>query len=74
MQVDFSRQRATLQRQGRRKRVAYGTLAALLAVAASLTFSIALDLQDAGWTDAWTGVGHAYMLFGSQEGGSPRQG
>ena len=74
MQVDFSRQRASSERQGRRKRAAYGTLAALLAAAVSLMFSIALELQDAGWTDAWTGVGHAYLLFGSQQSDSPRQG
>jgi len=72
MQVDFSRQPAS--RQSRRKRIADGTLAALLAGAVSLMFSFALGLQDASWTDAWTGVGQAYILFGSHESGRPRQG
>jgi len=74
MQVDFSGQQASSQRHNRRKRVAYATLAALLAGAVSLMFSFAMGLQDAGWTEAWTGVGHAYTLFSSQQSGSPRHG
>ena len=74
MQVDFSGQRASSQRQSRRKRVAYATLASLLAGAVSLVFSFAMGLQDAGWVEAWTGVGHAYTLFSWQESGIPRHG
>ena len=74
MQVDFSGQLASSQRHSRRKRVAHATLAALLAGAVSLMFSFAMGLQDAGWTEAWTGVGHAYTLFSSQQSGSPRHG
>ena len=74
MQVDFSGQQARSQRHSRRKRVAHATLAALLAGAVSLMFSFAMGLQDAGWTEAWTGVGHAYTLFSSQQSGSPRHG
>lgn len=71
MQVDFSGQQAS-SRHSRRKRVAHATLAAMLAGAVSLIFSFAMGLQDAGWTEAWTGVGHAYTLFGSSESGRPR--
>lgn len=72
MQVDFSGQQASSQRHSRRKRVAHATLAAMLAGAVSLIFSFAMGLQDAGWTEAWTGVGHAYTLFGSPESSRPR--
>ena len=74
MQVDFSGQRASSQRQSWRKRVAYATLASLLAGAVSLLFSFAMGLQDAGWAEAWTGVGHAYTLFSSQQARSPHRG
>ena len=74
MQVDLSGQRAGSERQSRRKRVAYAAVASLLAGAVSLMFSFAMGLQDARWAEAWTGVGHAYTLFSSQESGSHRRG
>jgi hypothetical protein len=72
MQVDFSGQQASAQQHSRRKRVAHAALAAMLAGAVSLIFSFAMGLQDAGWNAAWTGVGHAYTLFGSPESGGQR--
>ena len=74
MQVDFSVQRASSKRQSRRKRVAYAAVASLLAGAVSLMFSFAMGLQDARWAEAWTGVGHAYTLFSSQQARSPHRG
>ena len=68
MQVDFSGQQA--------RRAAAQPSANVLrmppwprcsAGAAGLIFSFAMGLQDAGWSEAWTGVGHAYTLFSSPE-------
>ena len=74
MRFDFSGRQASLQRRSRRKRVAHATLAAVVAGAVSLMFSFALELQDASWSEAWTGAGSAYTLFGAQDSGGPRQG
>ncbi len=74
MQVDFSGQRASSQRQSRRKRVAHATVASLLAGAVSLMFSFAMGLQDARWAEVWTGVGHAFTLFSLQESRIPHHG
>jgi hypothetical protein len=36
----------------------------LAAGGVSLAFGFAMELPDAQWAEAWTGLGHAYSLFG----------
>lgn len=74
MQVDCSLPPASSKGQNGWKRVSRAAVASLLAGAVSLMFSFAIGLQDARWAEAWTGVGHAYTLFSSQESRSPDHG
>ena len=67
MQIDFSVQQAGSKKQSPRQRAAHAAVALLLASAVSLVSSFAMGLQDAGWAEAWTRVGHAYTLFSAQE-------
>ena len=52
------------KRQSRLKRLVSAAVGLLAAVGVSLVFGFAMELPDAQWAEAWTGLGHAYSLFG----------
>ena len=52
------------RRQKRLKRLISVAVGLLAAGGVSLAFGFAMELPDAQWAEAWTGLGHAYSLFG----------
>jgi hypothetical protein len=52
------------KRQNRLKQLVSAAVGLLAAVGVSLVFGFAMELPDAQWAEAWTGLGHAYSLFG----------
>lgn len=52
------------KRQNRLKRLVSAAVGLLAAGGVSLAFGFAMELPDAQWAEAWTGLGHAYSLFG----------
>jgi len=62
MQQQSSKRRQ--KRQDRLKRIVSAAVGLLAAGGVSLAFAFAMELPDAQWTEAWTGLGHAYSLFG----------
>ena len=50
------------KRQNRLKLVS-AVVGLLAAAGVSLAFGFAMELPDAQWAEAWTGLGHAYSLL-----------
>ena len=57
-------QQSSKRRQKRLKRLVSAAVGLLAAGGVSLAFGFAMELPDAQWAEAWTGLGHAYSLFG----------
>ncbi len=57
-------QQSSKRRQNRLKRLVSAAVGLLAAGGVSLAFGFAMELPDAQWAEAWTGLGHAYSLFG----------
>ena len=51
------------KRQNRLKQLVSAAVGLLAAVGVSLVFGFAMELPDAQWAEAWTGLGHAYSLL-----------
>ncbi len=64
MQTYFPlQQQSSKRRQNRLKRLVSAAVGLLAAGGVSLAFGFAMELPDAQWAEAWTGLGHAYSLF-----------
>jgi hypothetical protein len=57
-------QQSSKRRQNRLKRLVSAAVGLLAAGGMSLVFGFAMGSQDARWAEPWTGLGHAYSLFG----------
>ena len=57
-------QQSSKRRQNRLKRLVSAAVGLLAAGGVSLAFGFAMELPDAQWAEAWTGLGQAYSLFG----------
>ena len=51
------------RRQNRLKQLVSAAVGFLAAAVVSLAFGFAMELPDAQWAEAWTGLGHAYSLL-----------
>ena len=51
------------KRQNRLKQLIGAAVGLLAAAGVSLAFGFAMELPDAQWAEAWTGLGHAYSLL-----------
>ena len=51
------------RRQTRLKQLVGVAVGFLAAAGVSLAFGFAMELPDAQWAEAWTGLGHAYSLL-----------
>ena len=59
-QLDAKRRQ---RRQTRLKQLVSVAVGFLAAACVSLAFGFAMELPDAQWAEAWTGLGHAYSLL-----------
>ena len=62
-QQSAKRRQKRQNRQNRLKQLVSAVVGFLAAAGVSLAFGFAMELPDAQWAEAWTGLGHAYSLL-----------